>query len=273
MDLSPLINEMQGAGNFGAEDLEKLAGIAYLEKIAESVGEELSNDEMAQLAEMDDADLGALIEHLSGEGEGYEGQAEPEEGEEITAADLMGLDDDDLAELGFNKQSSAQLLEADYFGRELARAYHAENMEKEAGPKWDAIKSMLGKARGAVDPVHRVKKVTRMRKQTGVKWGKKALAKHYGRAVAPAAGIAAGAGGGLAALLRKKKKKESSAYDALVNHQANAILEKVAEMTGAAETGLQAETFEDQINIDALNALSDAGYNVEELLSALSEGE
>jgi hypothetical protein len=277
MDLSPLINEMQGAGDFGAEDLEKLAGIAYLEKIAESVGEELSDDEMAELAEMDDEDLGALIEHLSGEGgegeEGGEAQAEPGEGEEVSAADLMGLDDNDLAELGFDKQSSAQILEADYIGREMARGYFAENMEKEAGVKdvakkaWEGLKSAakFSKSRANAASVSSGRSApkgwTRKHKAIEFAKGLKGPAALYG-------GTAAGAGG-LAALLKKKKKKAASAYDPLVNHQANAILEKVAEMAGA-EDEPQAETFEDQINIDALNALSDAGYDVEELLGVLN---
>lgn len=140
------------------EDEEtKLAYVAALDKIASDAGMPLSDEQVAELQDMPQEDLEGLYAQYQGE-EGDEGGEEiteddaqalleyyqqtgdlpdgfefaeaDEEGDEYTAADELGLTDEQLAAMGFDKESSADLLLADSMGRRAAHEYAEAQLEK-----------------------------------------------------------------------------------------------------------------------------------------------
>jgi len=169
----------------------------------------LDNEDLEQLYEMDDDELGEFVEEQLEEA-GYDPEA-------VYQAEFGNEDDDEVevedAEGGVEKESMAKLAEADFYGRAMAHAY-VDELEKIAGP---------------VDRAKALYKSMRTRQRTGYQSAKAAVTgkgsldgrQYSGEArralsmdalkqLSPELGGAAGAaaaGAGAAAYRRRRRKK------------------------------------------------------------------
>lgn len=178
--------QVYGTGVSEEEQLEKVAQAAFVEKLAEEEGidiSEFSPEEIEAIAQ----------EVLAVANSGSEEEAEEEEEE------LPPADEDDETE-GLAKEAQAKFEEADFLGRVMAHAYTQE-LEKIGMP--------------SASQAHQAVK----------NWGQAAkyLGKKHGRAVA---GATIGAAGGYAAGRIRTKDKKASAFDVLVEQRAIELLEE-----------------------------------------------
>lgn len=238
------------------EDLQKTAAAEMLVKLAEEEG--------VSLDEFSDEEIAGMINDLYQEGGEQQVSEEPAEEEKVA--------------------------EADFLGRVMAHSMVQElnEIEKEAGAKWDAVKGGASKAWGAVKGV--AGKAVEQAKglHEGAVGAKQALTgKSYGRKLTPEvrkklrgeAWEAAKPGlktvGAGAALLgagetgrrigRGAKKKEAEVdFDKIAEQRA---LEMLAEAGYQVEDQGEQEKFAEAVEARAYEMLKEAGYPVEEQTS------
>lgn len=243
-------------GSEAVEETEKTAEAMLLDELVKVAAEE-----GIDLEELSDEDI---VEILS--------EAMSDDTEEKVAAD-----ETDEAQLTEDDQE--KLAEADFLGRTMAHAFFAElseigkeasdeELEKEAGPKTEAFKA---KAKDVW------RKLTQISSKPGkAPWGKthkgakgKAWKKHMqeSRALQKKVGIGAGslaAAGGTGYMMGKKKK----ASDEAVLARANEIIEAANQVAEAYE---KQAADEDALNEQALELLAANDYDVEQIVSLLSD--
>lgn len=245
-----------GTGMPDEEDLSKTASAELLVKLAEEEGVDLNDFSDEEIAEM--------ITNL--------------QGEEKTA----GEDD-----------SQEKLAEADYLGRVMAHAMVQElgEIEKEAGPRWEAVKGGAGKVWGAMKGVGSKAKAQAAGLREGAVGAKHAITgKSYGRklpkdvrkalgreayeAAKPGLktlGATAALGGafGVGRASKGGKKKKASALAKLAEDRAYEILAENGwvDEDGAIFEPPQQEKTASQLDFaveqEALQMLEAAGYPVQ----------
>jgi hypothetical protein len=280
-----------GTGSNQTPDLEKVAQMAILEKLANDEGYDLSG-----LSEEEAEDLAnQIMADAASDGE--------EQGEEVPEEEMA-------------KEAQAKFEEADFLGRVMAHSYtqelekiaehSAEDIAKftksrekaDKGLKFSkgknkgyitkGLPSARIKAEGAAHAVSRGvrkgadKAETAGRKVTGALSRAKAaigrsgtysdlhraggavkghLSKHQGKYMLGGLGAAAIGGGALAAhkaFSKSEKSKTASAFEKLAEDRANELLENDGEFELSGD-----ENFDEALNARAIEMLQENGYTIE----------
>lgn len=133
--MDEFLADLYGTNTPQEADFEKVAHLDFLEKVADEEGidlDDLSDEDLEELAEIA---AEALDEDDEYEGEEYEED--------------------------FEKEAEAKVEEADFLGRVMAHSFNQEmdNIDKEAGARWEAVKGGLreagGRARRGAGGAHR----------------------------------------------------------------------------------------------------------------------
>ena len=264
--MDSMLAEIYGTGQAQAEnDMEKAAAAELLVKLAEQNNVDLNQFGDAEIAEM----VNELYKTAEDEAE--------KESEETKEGEGEGGEDKESEE---TKEGSAEkLAEADFLGRVMADSMVQElgEIEKQAGPRWDAVKGAPKKAwewiknrpqgyreagRGIREAVTGKgsmgdKSMSKMDRLKALK-----LLKH----VAPEAGVAAGAtAAGVAA--HKMRKKHGSALDSLAQERAYELAKQAGWVDPAGNLVSpqvkEASALDSEVERRALQILEANGYPVQ----------
>lgn len=199
---------------FDADDLQKTAAAELLVKLAD--------EQNIDLNQYSDEEIGELVEDL------YTEKTAAEEAAAAAAPPFPPKKKEEKEE-----EKEEKVAEADFLGRVMAHAYNQEleNIEKEAGAKWDALKGGASgawkslkdvKGRGQSAAAH-LRQARHGRSISGQKLTKGQQVKDIlraGKKVSPELLAGAGLTTGIAAAMRKKSSADESALEAMAQQYA-----------------------------------------------------
>ena len=252
MPMDPQLAAIYGTDG-GESDVEKLAAAELAEKLAEDGDADLEGLTAEQAEELAQQVLAA------GDESEEEVAEEPTEEEEITEPTEKTSAAEETEETEETDEAQEKLAEADYLGRVMAHAYTQElrkiasgeeDLEKEAGEKWNKFK---GKAKDTAE-----KAWAGTKGAPGKAWG--AVKRNPKTSAGVGAGLLA-AGGAAAAYKHSKGKKKKAAAEEQVEQEQMSALDTLAvaraeEILAAAQE--QEKTSASETEMAQLQAAVDA---------------